>query len=148
LFKKKKDPKFKKTGLDKKAPLVKNVGIVDNRKKDKVKRGDHKKYMAWFHKQGFECLECGTKYNIEADHIDPQDDRTVVPFCSYCHRGDNKNNCYIDDSSEKPGNTPFAVSKGYYRTRGTRTAEFKAKWSDEILLKIAANIYKRFENVS
>lgn len=130
----------------KQAKLQKTFTHVDNRKKDKVKRGDYKEYVAWFHEQPLQCLECGTLYDIEADHINPQDDRTIVPFCSYCHRGDNlRGRKFLILPVGNANNTFDFVTVGYYRTRGTRTAEFKAKWSDEVLLKIAERLYQEYK---
>lgn len=158
LQKKKKQPKFNKKIVGKRVDLKKPNLPVDNRKSGKVKRGDYRDYLLWFHSQPLKCLECGSPF-FEADHINPQDDRTVVPFCSYCHRGDERENRHIlspsSSSRERfnalhlsssPRNTFHFVTKGFYRTRGTRTSEFKERWPDDVLLKIAAGYYRQYQN--
>ena len=126
----------------KQAKLKKNFTHTDNRKADKVKRGDHKDYLQWLKHQPLQCLECGTLHNIELHHVDSQDDRTVVPFCSYCHRGDERQKRIIYDTVH--GNALASVLKGFYLHRGTRSAEFRKKWTDEILLTIAKKLYEQY----
>lgn len=133
----------------KSAKLEKPNMPIDNRKANKVKRSQHRDYLEYFHAHGHECLECGTRANIEAHHVVPQDNRTVVPLCSYCHRGDNRDNCFIcEDDNGVPGNAPFAVVKGYYLHRGTRSAEFREKWTDEKLLEIADGLYAEYQKIN
>jgi hypothetical protein len=158
LQKKKKQPKFPKNIGGKKADLKKPNMPVDTRKFGNVKRGDHRDYLSWFHNQCFTCLECSSPF-IEADHINPQDDRTVVPFCSYCHRGDERQGRPVLAPSgatkerfealhlgDMPRNTYHFVTKGFYRTRGTRMAEFKKRWPDDVLLKIAQSYHQKYLN--
>ena len=127
------------------AKLEKPNMPTDNRKANKVKRSQRRDYLEYFHAHGHECLECGTRANIEAHHVVPQDNRTVVPFCSYCHRLHNKNGALIVEYDDGNGNTPFSVLKGYCMHHGTKSAEFRAKWNDKKLLEIANKLYKEYE---
>lgn len=125
------------------AKLEKPNMPTDNRKADKVKRSQHREYLEYFHVQGHACLECGTKANIEAHHVVPQDNRTITPFCTFCHRGDERQGRKILNNMQY--NTKMDVAKGYYLHRGTRSAEFSEKWTDEKLLEIADELYKEYD---
>ena len=125
------------------AKLEKPNMPTDNRKANKVKRSQHRDYLEYFHAQGHECLECGTRVNIEAHHVVSQDNRTVVPFCSYCHRGDDRQGRVF--ANYEPLQNFVNTIKGYYLHRGTRSAEFMEKWTDEKLLKIADELYEEYQ---
>lgn len=131
----------------KKEPLKKHFTHVDNRKQGKVKRSDHKEYVEWLKQQPLECLECGSLHSTELHHVDPQDSRTCVVFCSYCHRGDLRDKRHIiNDKSQPVANCLNYVTKGYYLHRGTKSKVFKSKWSDDILLKIAERLYSEYKS--
>ena len=117
----------------KKAKLEKVYNHIDNRKADKITRNDHRDYLKSFHEQGHKCLVCG-HWQIEAHHIDPKDNRTIVPLCAYHHRG-----AYYDE------NNPFH-EKGFYAHRGTRSAEFRLKYPDEYLMTIARGLFYASRN--
>jgi hypothetical protein len=141
-------------------PLVKQNMPTYNRKTDKVTREHYREHLDWMGNQDLCCLECGTRQNLELHHPVPQDNRTVVPFCSYCHRGEEKN--IVDNKRgraikspedkgyesllHKPSNGTFAVTLGYSLHNRTRSGEFNKKWNMDELLKTAESFVVFHEN--
>jgi hypothetical protein len=119
--------------LKQKAAKLEKMNLPGKKNKIKVKRGDHKDYVKWFHDQKFSCIEC-TSRQTEAHHIVPSDDRTIVPICPYHHRGA----YFIKDNKEH--------EKGFYLHRGTRSKEFREKFPDKKLMQLAKGLYKDYQN--
>lgn len=143
MLSKKKEPKLKKSVPAKQAKLEKNFTHHDNREKKGFKDA---KYLEWFHQQGFRCLECETPHFIEAHHVHRPDDRTVVPFCSYCHRGDENQNRPIVKPyfSLALRNSTTSVIKGYFLHRGTESHAFSIVHPDSMLLQKARELYNSY----
>ena len=114
----------------KKAKLEKNYTHVDNRKAEKVTREDYREYLKHFHEQKHPCLVCG-HIPTEAHHIDPQDNRTVVPICAWHHRG-------FGVAPEGEG--------GYFLHRGMRSAEFKRDYPESTMREIAKELFDEYKH--
>lgn len=122
--------------------LKKNLNLIDNRKNSRITKKHFREHLVWMGNLPLRCLECGTMHNIELHHMIPQDNRTVVPFCSYCHRGDLKDSREILIKEYFPPVNGFSnfkniVIEGYYMHRGTESARFNRKWDEEILFVIS-----------